>query len=625
MAARAGLVRLNGTVAFRHPLLRSVVYRAAPRAERKAAHEALASVVNDPARAAWHRALVADGVDEAIAAELEEAGTRAAARAAHATASAAFERAAELSEADALRGHRLQRAAQACVDAGRPDAGLALAERAQPLLEAPMDQANLNLVLSAVAGRRDPPRVAYDLVTEAAEMLAEAAPDVAVELALFTVAAGFHGGWGEQVLGEVRERIERFASDGDTKRFAGLFLAGSQAIVDRDLGLARERLDAAMEIAERVRSASLTDFGAGPLLFYSVFICLATGDLSRANRLLADTLAEDRAHGGVAVIVAILPLCALMELTGGRLAAASALLAEGLELADELGFENDKTIVLAIQARVAALRGREQECRECADAALQRGTANGVGFAVTGARIALAELELGMGKASEAMTQFELVELSIFPPQGLLALPDLVDAALRAGERERAEHALARFAAWAPLSRESVVPSMLTRCRAMLADDPDEAGRLFGKALAGHAGDVPSFVRARTHLAYGERLRRDRRRVESRAQLRSALDAFEVLGARLWAERARGELDATGESARKRDASTRDDLTPQELRIARLVADGASNRDVAAQLFVSPKTVEYHLSKVFLKLGVRSRFELSGTGLEDPRGLGTRG
>ncbi len=613
VAERAGLVQQNGTVVFRHPLVRSAVYRGAPRSERKAVHEALATVVEDPARAAWHRALVADGNEESIAAALDDAGAQAAARGAHATASAAFERAAELSEDDALKGQRLQRAAQASVDAGRADAGLALVERARPLVTGPMDEANLNLVRSAVIGRRGTPREAYDLVMGAADKLADVEPDVAAELALLSIAAGFQGGWGEGIFEEARARIERIASDSETKRFTTLFLEGSQALVDGDLDLARERLDAAIEIAERARSASLLDFGAGPLLFYSVFICLSRGDLSRTHQLLAETLAQDRVHGGMWVIVAILPLCALTELAAGRPAVATSLVAEGLEIAEQLGFENDKTALLAVGARVAALLGQDEECRQSAEAALKRAAANGVGWAATGARVALAQLELSLGNASEAMNLLEQVEPSLFPPQALLATPDLVDAALRAGEPERAEAALERFASWASLSREPLVPGMVARCRGMLAADPDMAKLLFTEALEHHTNGVPPFERARTQLAYGERLRRDRHRVEARAQLRPALEAFEGAGARLWAERARGELNATGETARKRDDSTRDDLTPQELRIAQLVASGATNRDVAAQLFVSPKTVEYHLHKVFLKLGVKSRIELVGT------------
>jgi DNA-binding CsgD family transcriptional regulator len=199
-----------------------------------------------------------------------------------------------------------------------------------------------------------------------------------------------------------------------------------------------------------------------------------------------------------------------------------------------------------------------------------------------------------------------------------MATPDLVDAAIRAGEEDRAAAAADRFAEWAPVSRAPFVHGMVARCRAVLAEDPDEAEGLFREARELHGRDAPPYERARTQLAYGERLRRDRRKTEARAQLREALEIFEGLGTVPWAERARGELNATGESARKRDASTIDDLTPQELRIAQLVAAGASNRDAAAQLFVSPKTVEYHLRKVFLKLGLSSRIELARVQLAGP-------
>jgi DNA-binding CsgD family transcriptional regulator len=196
---------------------------------------------------------------------------------------------------------------------------------------------------------------------------------------------------------------------------------------------------------------------------------------------------------------------------------------------------------------------------------------------------------------------------------------------VRAGETQQARAALERFEAWAPISPAPVVHGMVARCRAVLTEDAEEADRLFADALAAHELEVPPVETARTQLAYGERLRRDRRRVEARTQLRNALDTFEGLGIAPWAERARGELQATGETARKRDASTLDDLTPQELRIARLVAAGATNREVGAQLFVSPKTVEYHLRKVFMKLGVGSRVELARVPLGEPVAVGDKG
>jgi DNA-binding CsgD family transcriptional regulator len=249
---------------------------------------------------------------------------------------------------------------------------------------------------------------------------------------------------------------------------------------------------------------------------------------------------------------------------------------------------------------------------------MRRSLAVGLLWVTEQARLALAELELALGNAAEALEHFAQLDPAPMPPVAPAAAPDVIDAALRLGDTERARAALDRFAAWVPVTRAPVVKGMLGRCRGLLAEDPDEAHRLFQEALEHHAPGTPVWERARTQLAYGERLRRERRKTEARAQLRNAVDAFEGLGAAPWAERARGELNATGETARKRDVSTLDQLTPQELRIARLVADGGTNREVAAQLFVSPKTVDYHLRKVFVKLGISSRVELARIPLGDP-------
>ena len=211
---------------------------------------------------------------------------------------------------------------------------------------------------------------------------------------------------------------------------------------------------------------------------------------------------------------------------------------------------------------------------------------------------------------------FEQVDPTAFPPSSILATPGIIDAALRLGQLARAHAALSRFAAWAPVSRTPLVNGMLARCRGVLATDRQQADTLFAEALRHHDHRVPPFERARTQLAYGERLRRDRLKTDARIQLRSALDTFDAIGTRLWAERARDELRATGETVRKRDDTMLETLTPQERRVARLVAEGASNKDVAAQLFLSSRTVEYHLGKVFTKLGVASRVELARLPLE---------
>jgi DNA-binding CsgD family transcriptional regulator len=310
-----------------------------------------------------------------------------------------------------------------------------------------------------------------------------------------------------------------------------------------------------------------------------------------------------------------MPLLAISELCTSRADASAEVTAEGLELMRQLGYEQDEISYIALQAWTTSLTGEEQACRSYSGSAIPRGLAAGLGWAVGEAHLALGLLELGLGNAREAIDHFEQTDPGPFPPTMVLATPDFIDAALRLGEPDRARLALNRLEAWAPVSRTALVAGMVARCRGVMALDAEEAERCFQEALRHHDYRVQPYERARTQLAYGERLRRDRRRIHARIQLRAAMDTFEGIGVTLWAERTRGELRATGETARRREASTLDELTPQELRVARLVASGASNKDVAAQLFLSRRTVEYHLGKVFVKLGISSRAQLTRVGL----------
>jgi DNA-binding CsgD family transcriptional regulator/tetratricopeptide (TPR) repeat protein len=501
-AERAGLVRIGVTIEFRHPLLRSVVYGAATHAQRRTAHETLAAVIDDRMRAAWHRALVAERADERIAAELASGAEQAANGGEHASAAAAFERAAELSDDPARRGQRLCAAAHAALDAGRLDAALALVGRARPLVTDPAQLARLTTIHAVERSRRGS-------IAEAEALLRE---------------PGFPRPWAELVA------LQRGGDE------------CSRAVVDVD------RLDEA----------------------------------------------------GLPGQIAALTVRADARVAARRVKEAATTVARALAIAHSHGFDNDEIVLLAVRARIAAFEGRETDCRQDAEVAIRRGIANGLGWATCNARLALAELEAGLGNAREALDQ-----LGQLPAEHrATAIGDRVDAALRLGEPELAAAALERVAG---AGHEGV----LARCQAQLTADEASAERLFLEALDAQSRDALPFERARTELAYGERLRRDRRKVDARIQLRAALDTFAGLGATLWAERACGELRATGETARKRDVTTVDDLTPQEQRIAELVATGASNRDVASQLFVSPKTVEYHLRKVFQKCGVASRVELA--------------
>jgi DNA-binding CsgD family transcriptional regulator len=404
--------------------------------------------------------------------------------------------------------------------------------------------------------------------------------------------------------------VELLHTDGPQARFARIMVEGMSAALAGDSARAHERLSEAFELGK--------GFTEGRLQVLNSFVGAMMADWPGSRRVSEQALALGRARGSLPSLMGAFPLLALGQRGEGRLAAATSTIEEGLELAERLGFDNDATGLLALKARIAAQRGNEDECRALVETAMRRSLATGVGWATEEARMASAELELGLGNAHEALEHFDQVTRCPLPPVRLLAAGDIIDAALRIGDRDRAHRELEELEAWAPISSAPLVTGLLARCRALLAEDPDEAERQFERSLAQFALEAPVFERARTQLAYGERLRRERRKVEARTQLRTALDTFEGMGARLWAERARGELGASGETARKRDVSTLDDLTPQELRIAQLVAAGATNRDAAAQLFVSPKTVEYHLRKVFMKLGVGSRVELARVPLGEP-------
>ena len=609
-AERSGLVRVNGSVEFRHPLVRSAVYRSARRDERKAAHEALAAAVADQARSAWHRALVADSADEGIASELEAAGMQALMRGAQATASAAFERAAELSVDSGRRGHRLALAAQSSLDAGRPDAALALVERARTFVTDPIDSVALNMVVAMNTGRRGSPVDGYALLRNTGLAVAAADPDVGSEMLMWAVLAAMQGGWSGDRVDEVLPELERIGASGDVARFARAFLHGAAALRAGDGTTAHDHFATARGLS--------TSFNEGRPQILRAFVCGLTGDYPEVRRVTLESIANQRARGSVSNFVAAFPLLTIAELYEGRLAAALAAIDEGMDIAERFGWENDTIGCIALQAHIAAQQGREEDCRRLADDAMRRSLAKGLGWAALHARLALAELELGVGNLREALVHYDQLDPHDLIPALPVSTPEIMDAALRLDDPERARAALEHFENWAPVSDAPLMKGLLARCRAVIAENGDEAERLFEEALEHHGRAGLAYQVARTRLAYGEWLRRERRKIDARAQLRTALDTFEGLGTKHWAERARGELKATGETARKRDVSTLDDLTPQELRIAQLVAGGATNRDVAAQLFVSPKTVEYHLRKVFLKVGVNSRVELARVPLGDP-------
>ena len=307
----------------------------------------------------------------------------------------------------------------------------------------------------------------------------------------------------------------------------------------------------------------------------------------------------------------------------GRYGAVAADATEGLQLAREAGLPNSACHHLATLAWVAAIRGQEAQCQSLAQEVVAASATRGLGLQRAIAEWALGLLDLGLGRPAQAVRRLARVETARpgggHPFIALCAAPDLIESAVRAGRPDDARGAWARLARFGGPDAPAWALPLVTRCRALLAP-PAARDRHFKQALASAAQSRRAFDRARTELLFGEHLRRTRRRVEARDHLDAALSEFERVGAAPWAERAHRELRASGQTARKRDPSAVNELTAQEVQIARFVARGATNREVAAQLFLSKRTVDYHLRRIFAKLAISSRNELATLELES--GLG---
>jgi DNA-binding CsgD family transcriptional regulator len=297
-----------------------------------------------------------------------------------------------------------------------------------------------------------------------------------------------------------------------------------------------------------------------------------------------------------------------------RVASASLHSEEGLQLAIDTALPNAGCFHRAILAWAAAVRGDEKTCVSLAREASETATKQGLGLHNSIAHWAVGLLFLGGGRWDEAAEQLKDVSSSApgpgHPYVAVNVLPDLVEAAIRADRRDDAESAANRFLSFLREGSPEWFLALASRSRALIADSAEGKEEMLREALVLHEHDRRPFNRARTRLLLGEHLRRDRRRAEARPHLRGAIETFQRLGAAPWETRARAELRATGERARRREPSTLTELTPQQIQIVRLVAEGATNKEVATQLFLSPRTVDYHLRNVFVKLGIASRADL---------------
>jgi ATP/maltotriose-dependent transcriptional regulator MalT len=486
------------------------------------------------------------------------------------------------------------------LDAGDADASSRTAEEALAGARTVSDRAAITAVKSALELQRGTPGAAYDLLRAAAHAISGEDPARAFDLQAQAIVASFVAGWPERAFEEAHEFVKHLPPMGTPyEQFLRAFL-GAMAAGGGDKDAVREKL--------------LEALAAGPaagdfrIVAWAGLASVYLGDVSSARELTMRAVAVARAAGSFNTLPQTLLGLARLAVNVRDFDQAEECAREGTELTRQFAQENQITAFSSVLVRCLAARGQIQECRELGEATLRRALAHGIAVAAADARLGLAELELSLGHGAAAR---DLIEAASHPLISLIAGPYLVDAALLSGDSEPPRTAVDALAYYAEQAHDPVLLGLVVRSRALLAASADSADSLFLEALRYQTERTQPFERARTALAYGEFLRRAQRKREARAQLRDALTTFEGLNTPLWAERARAELEATGITAHKRDPSTLDTLTPQELRIAKLVTGGASNRDVASQLFLSPKTIEYHLRKVFLKLGVSSRVELA--------------
>jgi DNA-binding CsgD family transcriptional regulator len=604
-AVDAGLIKLGGRVEFAHPLVRSGAYRSATADDRHRVHHALADATDaetDPDRRAWHRARATSEPDEKLAAELERLAGRAQARGGLAATAAFLQRAVALTQDPATRADRALATAEVTLQAGAFDAALGLLAAAEA---GPLDasqRARVDVVRAHITFVSGLGGDAPLLLLRAARRLESFDLELARETYLIAwAAAGFAGSLAERdVLLEICRAVQALPRPA-APRPLDLLLDGLALRTTDGPAAAATTLQRA---AKRLASMPLEDVLRWGWMAYSA--SAAMWDVEGMRTISTRQAQFARAAGALAELPLYLNGLCLTTTWMGDFAEADSLIAESDSVAAATGGRTDHCVAL----RLAALRGREAEASAAIAGAIEFAAAGGQRLATSHTDWAVAVLHNGLGHYREAASAARRATSdAVFPGPSMWALPELVEAAARAGDAEVAGAALERLAETTQPFGSDVGLGIEARCRALLSDGA-AAEALYREAIERLDRTQLRPDLARAHLVYGEWLRREGRRVDAREQLRSAHDMFDAIGMEAFAGRARRELLATGEKVRKRVLETRDDLTPQELQIAQMARDGLSNPEIGVRLFLSPRTVEWHLRKVFAKLTIRSRREL---------------
>lgn len=610
-AEDAGLIAVrDAQVEFRHPLLRAAVYSGATASQRRDAHRAAADATpaGDVDRRAWHLSEATWHPDRAVAALLTDAGDHAVARAAYSVASRAFERAARLTSDAKERSARLLRAADTAWEAGDGERALTLLDRRarDTASTSPPDVSEIELRASITA-RTGSLREALDLLLDAANH-AESPDATAIALA-DAVHATFYLG-DARTAAQLAERLEALRSRvrEPRARALGLMATGMARTLaghggTDDIRAAVPLLEADPELRHDSRRLSW-------LLLAPLFL----RDATSGARLRA-LVAEVRGAAGIGALPAVLFHVARDQATtAASWARAEADYTESIRLAAETGQATELAMSLAGLAWLDSRAGRADTCRVHAARAKELCAARDIHIGEVWAGHALGDLELSLGRPELAVVHHAelvaLLERLAIDDVDLSPAPELVDVLLRLGRREDAAVLAAQFRERAARKGQPWAQARADRACGLAAGEDDFVA-WFASALAWHEQTLDRFEVARTRLAYGERLRRAGRRVDARVQLRASYEVFAELGAAVWHHNAATELAATGEHVAAPGASPVTALTPQELQVGLLLAEGRTTREAAAALFLSPKTVEYHLRKVYTKLGIASRVELA--------------
>jgi DNA-binding CsgD family transcriptional regulator len=599
-AEAAGLVEIGARVRFRHPLLRSATYRAAPAPERREVHLALADATDarlDPDRRAWHRARAADRPDEAVAGELERSADRAQGRGGRSAAAAFLQRAAELTPDPAMRVERLLAAAQAkldVADAASASELLAAAELGpvDELQRAQLQRLRAQIAFASQRGRDAPP-----LLLEAARRLDPLDAAMARETYLEAIAAAMfagHLGTGpdERAVAEAARRSNRVPAMGAADRLL-------DALVTRFT----EGYAASVAPLSRALRAFGEPDGGGEDRRWLWLACRLAQDLwdDELWHVLATCgVRLARETGALSLLPNALNYLAALNVHSGAFTTAAT-------LTDEVDSITQATGIPPLRyaaCMLAAARG--DEAPALFESGWQNLTERGEGSGLSQWWRLTALRHNGHGRYGEALVAARhACEHEDVMAYGW-ALVELIEACVRGGRPDEAGAALDRLSERTRASGTQWALGIEARCRALLSDDES----LYRESVERLARSRAAVELARSRLLYGEWLRRENRRVDAREQLRAAHEMFSRMGAAAFAERARRELSVTGETVRKRTVETLGELTPQEAQVARLAAQGRTNPEIAALLFLSPRTVEYHLHKVFPKLGISSRREL---------------